>query len=133
MSSEYDDVKLNSRTMRLIGLTLLIFFIGFLAVSSHSSSHAQLRHSHQSELHHHLDSDHQGGEHDDAAAEVFASAEHTHPHDPLDHTHDIPLRMAKTITTEPTFFRGWLARTPLPPRSAFLIPLERPPKSPLTV
>ncbi len=110
--------------MRLIGVTLLIFFIGFLYVNSHSSSHAQLSHSHQAELDHHHNSDHQ---------ESGLDAEHTHPHDPLDHTHDIPLRMTVVIPVASTFFRGWLSSSPLPFHSAFLLPLERPPKSPLTV
>jgi ABC-type nickel/cobalt efflux system permease component RcnA len=122
-----------SPTMRLIGFVLLISFIGFLYVSSHSSSHAQLRHSHQASLHHHLDDGHQDGGHDEEAAGEGASVEHTHPHDPLDHTHDIPLRMAIAGPAAPPFFRGWLASDPPPFRSAFPIPLERPPKSPLTV
>ena len=132
-------MKLKSSTNRLIAAMLLIFLIGFLFVNAHSSSHGQLSHRHQSDIGNgqHVAGNHDAGHrhddgHDDGPGVKPASTEHTHPHNPLDHTHDIPLRMTMTITTEPSFFRGWLARAPLPLHTTFLIPLERPPKSPST-
>jgi hypothetical protein len=120
--SEHDAVKSRSPTDRVIAAMLLIFMLGFLCVNAHSTSHGQFKHSHHPE-----DSHHAGHHHDDTDA-APASTEHSHPHDPLDHTHDIPLRMLISNAVEPTFFRGWLPRIPHPFHSAVLIPLERPPK-----
>lgn len=119
-------MKSRSPTDRVIAAMLLIFMLGFLCVSAHSTSHGQFKHSHHSEDSHHLGDGRQdaGHHHDD----TDAATEHSHPHDPLDHTHDIPLRMVISNAAEPTFFRGWLPRIPHPFHSAFLIPLERPPK-----
>jgi hypothetical protein len=128
-------VKLKSSTNRLIAAMLLIFLIGFLSMSAHSSSHAQLRHRHFSQDKHQVSNgDHDPGHHDASHHEepdaAPAATEHTHSHNPLDHTHDIPLRTTIAVTPPPTFFRDWIASVPLPPPSAFLRPLERPPKSP---
>jgi hypothetical protein len=114
-------VKLRSSTQRLVAAMLLIFFVGFLMMSARSSSHGEISHHHQAGHTHH----------DEDPAETLGDIEHTHAHNPLDHSHDIPLHTSIAIRPAPTFFRGWLSSTPLPPHSPFLLPLERPPKSPL--
>jgi hypothetical protein len=59
-------------------------------------------------------------------------AEHSHQHDPADHSHDVPLPPSARVAAF-SFSPFWEMAPLVPQGSRAPLPLERPPKAPLVV
>lgn len=105
---------------------LMFFMLGIQLVNAQSTSHLQLEHRHPAIAINDGAAD-TGHQHEQDAAPDDEREEHTHKHNPGDHTHDLPLRLAGA-TVEFSFLPDWLPAIPVSVRSNTLYPLERPPK-----
>jgi hypothetical protein len=111
-------------TRAIIGI-LLFFMLGLSIVSAKSTSHTLIEHEQHADGSHHAPEKN----HDqvDMGSPDGGETDHTHKHDPTDHTHDIPLRLLLTVNVLPLALL-WESRV-----AAVLYPipvfrLERPPK-----
>ena len=124
-------MKFSSITYRLVAAILFFFMIGLQFVSAKSTSHELVANRQHAGGSHHVDTDGSG---DGAVQLLFIDAvqEHSHKHDPSDHTHDIPFYLELQRVTS-TFAAVWAIRSPAELYSVSPIPLERPPKHMITV
>lgn len=113
--------RANYRWMTAI---LMFFMLGLQLVNAQSTSHLQLEHRHPAVAVHESAA---GTDHQHDVAPDDEREEHAHKHDPGDHTHDLPLRLAGA-NIEFALMPDWLSAIPVPVRSNTLYPLERPPK-----
>lgn len=123
-------VKFSSITGRLVAVTLLFFVLGLQFVSAKSTSHELVAHTQHADGSHHVNAD----ESEEGAVPLLfsdAGEDHSHKHDPSDHTHDIPLHLALESTTS-TFTAIWVIQSPKQLYSVSTIPFERPPKHMIT-
>lgn len=103
---------------------VLFFLFGLLFASAKSTSHEPVTHTQHTDASHHA----QVGEHeDDSVAVHLDDAEHSHEHDPGDHTHDIPLRRT-LAAVKSSFAPGWETQSSMSLYSISIFRLERPPK-----
>jgi len=98
-------VKFSSATSRLVAAFLLFFVIGLQFVSAKSTSHELDAHTEHADGSHHADA---SDVESDAVLVLLSDMgqEHSHKHDPSDHTHDIPLHIAFERATS-TFAAVW--------------------------
>lgn len=124
-------MKFSSITGRLVTAILFFFVIGLQFVSAKSTSHELVAHTQHADGSHHVSAD----EIEDSAIPLLSSdagQEHSHKHDPSDHTHDIPLHVELERATS-TFAAIWAIQSSAQLYSVSAIPLERPPKHMITV
>lgn len=119
-------LPLGSANYRWMTAILMFFVLGLQLVNAQSTSHLQLEHRHPAAAVHDSAAG-TGHQHEHDVAPDDEGREHTHKHNPGDHTHDLPLRLVGAAI-EFAFMPDWLPAIPVSVRSNTLYPLERPPR-----
>lgn len=107
--------------MRVVAAILLFMMLGLSLVNAKSTSHELIEYTQHANDAQAGDSDLDGEDGSDAVSHQ------AHEHDPIDHTHDIPLRFLPMVSL-PSFLPSWEERRASSMSGIHSFPLERPPR-----
>ena len=110
--------------MRVVAAILLFMMLGLSLVNAKSTSHELIEYTQHANDVQHAQAD---DDDPDGADGLDAVSHQAHEHDPIDHTHDIPLRFLPMVSLQ-SFLLSWEERRALSMSGIHSFPLERPPR-----
>lgn len=123
-------VRFSTSTTRLIMMIMMCLVLASSFANTKSRSHDLIEHWSHADGSYHMFEDHHSSA--DEISAFSLDADHSHKHDPSDHTHDIPLQLLLPNNC-PTLMCGWELQPVSGTHSILAFLLERPPKSAVAV